>query len=407
MSIVRYIASFYPPLSERTPYPPLYQLLTFTLSLIPFFFHARRFVAILILPLLLTLCLRAPFYTFGDPSSNYYNTSIFVATPIWLVEFAILRPEEGGEAPVWVGRHIETEGEGVKGKGVHDMTTTWEKLSWVISLMIPSHRGMGWNWQVSRLPDHPDANLPKWQFVGRVLRKAIMAYVYSAIMLVVYGFAFALEKEILPEHTVRRFVANAIIGWSGAFWILNRMLCFYDFCAAASVALGVYDQWQWPPLVGRLQDAWSVSQMWSVVYHQTMRVMVSQPARRITRALGIPKGSMASRIMQLHISFVISCLVHEFEMFNVTRKDMGEFVFFMSQPVAITLEIWVQLAWKKATKAKGVPKSVGVWTGYVWVVVWMSISLPWYVKGMKNAGIMNDAIFGRRPLDAGASLMQG
>lgn len=142
-------------------------------------------------------------------------------------------------------------------------------------------------------------------------------------------------------------------------------------------------------------------------YADKLSQMVSQPARRITRALGIPKGSMASRITQLHISFAISCLVHEFEMFNVTRKDMGEFAFFMSQPVVITLEVWIQSAWKKATKAKGVPTYVGVWIGYVWVVAWMSISLPWYVKGFRDAGITTDAIFGRNPLDVGASLMQG
>jgi hypothetical protein len=132
--------------------------------------------------------------------------------------------------------------------------------------------------------------------------------------------------------------------------------------------------------------------------------MVSQPPRRITRALGLPKGSITSRIMQLHLFFAISCLVHEFEMFNVTRKDMGQFAFFVSQPAAITFEVLMQLAWKKATKAKGVPKCIGIWIGYVWVGVWMSISLPWYVEGFRDAGITNDAIFGRRPINTGSML---
>lgn len=272
MSIIQTIASFYPPLSERTPHPPLYQLLTFTISLIPFFFHSRRLVALLVFPVLLTLCLRAPCYTFGDPSVDYYNTSMFVATPIWLVEFAILRPEDGVGAPVWVGRGGGFKEKGKEGKGAKDMASLWERLLWAISLMIPSHRGVGWDWQVRYIPENSDADLPKWRYVRRQLRKTISAYMYSTIMLVILGFASALE-EVLAEHVVQRFVANAIIGWAGAFWVLNRMLCFYNFSAAVSVALGVYEQWQWPPLVGSLGDAWSVSQMWSVVYHQTMRVV--------------------------------------------------------------------------------------------------------------------------------------
>jgi hypothetical protein len=123
--------------------------------------------------------------------------------------------------------------------------------------------------------------------------------------------------------------------------------------------------------------------------------MVSQPARRITRALDLLKGSIVSRITQLYLSFAINCLVHEFEMFNVTRKDVGEFALFMSQPAAITFEVLVQLAWKKATKAKGVPKFIGISIGYVWMGVWMSISLAWYVKGFGDAGVANDVTFGK------------
>lgn len=88
-------------------------------------------------------------------------------------------------------------------------------------------------------------------------------------------------------------------------------------------------------------------------------------------------------------------------MFNVTRRDIGEFAFCMSQPVVITFEHGVQWAWKKATGAKGVGRNGGVWIGYLWVVVWMSISLPWYVKGFRDVGITTDAIFGSKPIEVG------
>ncbi|KAL5444214.1 hypothetical protein PMIN06_008465 [Paraphaeosphaeria minitans] len=86
-------------------------------------------------------------------------------------------------------------------------------------------------------------------------------------MLVVLGLASALEKDAPTDYMFHRFLANAIIEWSGAFWLLNRMFCFYDFSTVMSVALSVYEQWQWPSFLRSVKDAWSVSQMWSVVYH--------------------------------------------------------------------------------------------------------------------------------------------
>lgn len=139
--------------------------------------------------------------------------------------------------------------------------------------MIPSHRGIGWNWQIKHIPEDPEKELPKWKYVRHQLWKACLAYAWSTIMLTILGFASAWETKLLHMQVIRRFVVNAIIGWSGAIWVLSRLLCFYSFCAALTVALGVYEQWQWPPLVGDLKDAWSVRRFWSVVYHQTMRIV--------------------------------------------------------------------------------------------------------------------------------------
>lgn len=153
------------------------------------------------------------------------------------------------------------------------MGSLWGRVGWVVGLMVPMQRGVGWNWGVKDLPETAGVELPKWAYVGDRFCSAVEAYVYSTMLLVVLGFASALEAEVVSGNAVLRLVANAVIGWAGAFWILNRLRCYYSFCAAVSVALGVYEQWQWPPLVGRLGDAWSVAQLWGVVYHQGMRVV--------------------------------------------------------------------------------------------------------------------------------------
>lgn len=132
--------------------------------------------------------------------------------------------------------------------------------------------------------------------------------------------------------------------------------------------------------------------------------MVSAPARRITRALGLRKGSLASGLCQLHIAFGVSCIVHQFQMFNVTRRDMGEFAFFMSQSVVISLEGAVVWFWRHYIRPSNRTSQVELMLGYLWVFLWFSFSLPIYLKGSRDAGIVRDAFFGTGPFDFGASL---
>jgi hypothetical protein len=134
--------------------------------------------------------------------------------------------------------------------------------------------------------------------------------------------------------------------------------------------------------------------------------MIQQPAIRITRFLGLSKGTIASRYSQLYLTFAMSCLYHEFEIFNVTRHDVGELAFFMSQPVAITAEDFVQSAWRKF---RGESQSDGrvrfdKAMGYIWVFLWFSYSLPTYVKGIRDADIIRDAILDTWPFGMGSSL---
>jgi hypothetical protein len=131
--------------------------------------------------------------------------------------------------------------------------------------------------------------------------------------------------------------------------------------------------------------------------------MLSQPATRITRLLDLRRGSLASRYTQLYITFGISCLFHQFQMFNVTRRDMGEFAFFMSQPVAITAEDFVQWVWRRL-RGSGESGRCEMIVGYVWVCIWFSLSLQLYIKGLVDAEVIRDWVFGATPMEVGEEL---
>lgn len=90
-------------------------------------------------------------------------------------------------------------------------------------------------------------------------------------------------------------------------------------------------------------------------------------------------------------------------MFNVKRKDMGEFLFFMSQPFAIVAEDVVQWIWKKTQHAKR-SRQGGAILGYIWTFAWFSLSLHLYISGLMNADIVRDWVLGYQPLELGSKI---
>lgn len=400
------IARLYPPLDERKPIPAFCLPATFALTLFPFFSNYRRRTACMILPVILSMCVLAPCYTFGDPSADFYRSSGFIIMPLWFVEFAILRPQHGPDTPTYDGN-----GDGNKGsiaRRIEDCSSIWSKLRWAYELMIPSHRGIGWSWQIKNVPKDPVAHLSNRRWVLHQAKKAAVAYIGSLFMLIILGFTSAYEKK---QHTAVEttgsaagFLMDAALGWAGAIWIYCRLISFYSSASAITVALRIYKIWQLPPLMGSVRDAYSVRRFWAM-YHQTMRQMVSAPAVRITRALGISKGSVASGVAQLFLAFGVSTIVHQYQMFNVTRRDMGEFAFFMGQPVVITFEGAATRLWRYFfPQPRSTVSRLELAIAYVWVSLWLSFSLPIYLKGSMDAGIVRDAFFGTAPFDYGVSL---
>ncbi|GFN12541.1 hypothetical protein AtubIFM55763_003202 [Aspergillus tubingensis] len=406
------VASLYPALSERKPLPTYYTPGCLGLALVPFLVENKGFSAFSTWPFLLYLCASWPCFTTGDPSSDYYNNSQFIAFPLWYLDFVFLTPRDGKDAPAFIGRQLTDEERGDEGGVItaqgqcwKDLTTFSQRVKWAFRLMLPVHRGIGWNWQVKGVPADPHAKLPRWQYVGWQMWWVVFYYVQSMGTLAGLGLGCALRAQIRSDELLKTVVVNAIVGWLGAVWIWDRLNCAYRLAAALGVATGATETWEWPPLMGPLKDAWSVRQMWSATYHQVCRRLLSQPSKRLVRFLRLRKGGLASSYSQLFISFGISCLFHQAQMFNVTRRDMGELAFFMSQPLAIVVEDLVRWAWKK-TGISGKSIYFEKVVGYSWTFVWFSMSLHLYISGLVQARVMKDWLFGYTPLEIGADARQ-
>lgn len=137
------IAGLYPPLDERKRIPAIYLPATFALTLLPFFSRRRRRTAWIVFPIILLMCVLAPCYTFGNPSADFYRSSGFIIMPLWFLDFAILGHQSGTDAPFYVGSR---QGKTTLRGRIEDCPSMDTKLRWAYELMIPSHRGIGWNW---------------------------------------------------------------------------------------------------------------------------------------------------------------------------------------------------------------------------------------------------------------------
>ncbi|UPX10549.1 uncharacterized protein EKO05_0001201 [Ascochyta rabiei] len=82
-------------------------------------------------------------------------------------------------------------------------------------------------------------------------------------MLVLLDSASALEENAAVSP-LPAFLLDAVIGWAGAILIYFHICSFYSLSSAVTVALGIYEMWQFPPLVGDVRDAWSAKQFWAV-----------------------------------------------------------------------------------------------------------------------------------------------
>jgi hypothetical protein len=100
--------------------------------------------------------------------------------------------------------------------------------------------------------------------------------------------------------------------------------------------------------------------------------MIAQPAARIVRLLGLVNGSLLSGRIELHVSFAICCFVHDFQMLIVTHRDLEEFVFFMSQPAAVSIEGLTQeisnQVRPQGARLDNTGPALASYAGYAWAV---------------------------------------
>ncbi len=251
-----FLRRLYPPLNERRPLPALYIPTIYVIYAITVFIpgkYARIFVTF---PVLLVLALGVPCFTTGDISQDYGSGGAPFSLLLAYIDFYIFSQLED-EPRRWTGQLNPKNA--VTDIREDDCTTMWQKIEWTLRFTTIV-RGIGWNVQVKGVPVHHAANSSRFEFVRQIAFFSARCWVYKLLCVAGIGFATSIHAE--SESPVLRPCTSILIGWLGGAWAMNGINWLYSTAAALTVALGIYQPWEWPPLFGPLSEAWSVRQMW-------------------------------------------------------------------------------------------------------------------------------------------------
>ena len=250
--------ALYPPLEDRKPVPAWLVPTSILLFLVTPIFSNVRVRFALILPLLISLAAITPFFTDGTAQGDYNWPVAPLLCALAVLDFYVVSPLLS-EPVNYIGSP--------KGQGNHTSSMLAEryvpnKLRNSINLFCtgPLGRGIGWSLQVKGVPPHRYDVMPRAQFVGQCLLFAVKSALYKCFWLYLLGLSTAVKAT--SHNTAVQILCHVAMGWSGAFWAVNGINTIYRVVAAITVAIGLCDPWQWPPMFGTLRDAWSVRQMW-------------------------------------------------------------------------------------------------------------------------------------------------
>lgn len=238
------------------------------------------------------------------------------------------------------------------------------KFIWGLELITVT-RGIGWNWQVSSIPEHKVVE--KKAFLRMKLRKAVLTYLGLHVSVWTSKFLLALGESPLVETAAGPVLVPAAlrdvllstvalhvfmyVSW--AFMVYASLSLPENLFALFFVGLGVGGTWSqpemWPSVFGPLSEGYSFRRTWGKWWHQNMRRTCGTLGAFIVRntpALRTPSTKTAvytRRYLQVFCVFLMSGIIHAGgSIYMATRdgtfNDGGNVSGFMYQAAIMVLE---------------------------------------------------------------------
>lgn len=256
--------------------------------------------------------------------------------------------------------------------------TLWGRVKWALGL-ITTLRGVGWNFQISTLPETKFSK-SRGQCVRRTVVTILLCHLAWYTSGATCGFLARLLRD--PETATRYSLLSTIFGYKPV-----QM-------GVVSAAWGVRNR-----MFGRFEDCWSVRSVWGRVWHQSIRKCIQVPGDKLadlmfgTNPTSLPVPiQLLRRFFLLLSAFSISGLIHAsgsyFIVYGMNHYNPPPntppwyytFYFFISQAFVIAIEEIVFWTFGVESRSDVVKKGtirwgVGVlytslWFGWCTTVLW-------------------------------------
>ncbi|KDQ12433.1 hypothetical protein BOTBODRAFT_176381 [Botryobasidium botryosum FD-172 SS1] len=311
---------------------------------------------------------------------------------------------------------------------------------WAVRLFY-SPRGISWNFRAHHAPRLPLALASRRSYLLHRLSQAIVSFFALDIaQSYMHGspssYFMNNNDSSLREHGRAWFWLNLVAFAATSYY---TMKFYHVLLSLIMVGLNISDPVQWPDLFGPARDAYTVGRFWGRVWHQLFQKIFLTHASFIVRTLQIPRRSHLSRIVTIVTAFLISAAFHAGggsymlnHTFTVTAR------FFLAQAPAILSEelvigiartLWPSRAYPRGSGNNGIgsgvdrnyydvsqtpsplsspssspppsrspsmsrrppsragpPSLINRLIGYVWVISWFGICLPWIIEEETAAG---------------------
>ncbi|KAK6379512.1 hypothetical protein LTS17_006430 [Exophiala oligosperma] len=263
--------------------------------------------------------------------------------------------------------------------------TIWQKFRWNFDLFM-TMRGVGWNWRVKNVEAVP-------------MQLSRRQYIFQRLVRMGYCYLFMDVHEYLINHP--QFRAGMVgldffsiplgqqffLSWSLALYSGCSMAFGYNLISAFMVGLGISSPQSWPFLFGSFTEkGYTLRNIWGSCWHQLHRRWFESANSLLRRMLGVTKGSIISRYLQLYNAFFLSAVMHHVGSLNNPYSPMAwaQVAFFLMQPVAITFEdlaiyLGEQAGLEKNRKIKAL--------GFAWVCLALSYTLRYAAAAVYAAGL--------------------
>ncbi|CAA7260718.1 unnamed protein product [Cyclocybe aegerita] len=262
---------------------------------------------------------------------------------------------------------------------------------WWAACLLYSPRAIGWSHSAAptgKLPPRPTQQTKKSFAIAQ------MWYIVRCIAVCGVVISFA---RVNPYFD-RRADPTQVRGYA-RLWRLGSVLYPVMICLSMSVhytALSVVSVWSgmsepqdWPRLFGSPWGMYTVRRVWGTEWHQLFRGVFTVHAEFLAKVLHLPPKSKITTYFKLFIVLTLSAFMHlvgDYAVFHGWTRS-GALHTFILQAVAIVLEDrFLAMARKAGFKETQFSRCLG----YVWVIVWFSFSLPYWIDPAVPVGSLED-----------------